>query len=159
MQFFWLYMLYVCMLLLQLYSTLYSFMDHSLPGSSVHGFLQAGIVEWVAMLSSRRSSLPWDLTCISFISCIGRQVFFFFNLYCHLGSPYILCMIYILKRSFEKYIKNIMSKIIWNKFIIPPCSLPPQTHFSSCLICHGIVIHLVTKSVRLSVFILPLSSN
>ena len=31
-------------------------MDCSLPGSSVHGILQARILEWVAMSSSRRSS-------------------------------------------------------------------------------------------------------
>ena len=31
-------------------------MDCSLPGSSVHGILQARILEWVAMLSSRGSS-------------------------------------------------------------------------------------------------------
>ena len=37
------------------------------PGSSVHGILQARILEWVAMPSSRESSL-----CISCISCIGK---------------------------------------------------------------------------------------
>ena len=31
-------------------------MDYSLPGSSVHGVLQARILEWVAMPSSRGSS-------------------------------------------------------------------------------------------------------
>ena len=31
-------------------------MDCSLPGSSVHGILQARILEWVALLSSRESS-------------------------------------------------------------------------------------------------------
>ena len=31
-------------------------MDCSLPGSSVHGILQAGILEWVARLSSRASA-------------------------------------------------------------------------------------------------------
>ena len=31
-------------------------MDCSLPGSSVHGILQARILEWVAMPSSRGSS-------------------------------------------------------------------------------------------------------
>ena len=34
-------------------------MDYSLPGSSVHGVLQARILEWVAMPSSRGSSWPW----------------------------------------------------------------------------------------------------
>ena len=33
-------------------------MDCSLPGFSVHGILQARILEWVAMPSSRRSSPP-----------------------------------------------------------------------------------------------------
>ena len=41
---------------LQLYLTLYDPMGCSLPGSSVHGILQARILEWVAMLSSRGSS-------------------------------------------------------------------------------------------------------
>ena len=35
-------------------------MDCSLPGSSVHGILQARILEWVAMPSSRGSSQPRD---------------------------------------------------------------------------------------------------
>ena len=46
----------------------------SLPGSSVRGILQARILEWVAMPSSKGSSWPRDPTCISYISCIGRQV-------------------------------------------------------------------------------------
>ena len=47
-------------------------MDCSPPGSSVHEILQARILEWVAVPSSRDSSQPWDQTCISFVSCIGR---------------------------------------------------------------------------------------
>jgi len=35
-------------------------MDYSPPGSSVHGILQARILEWVAMPFSRRSSQPRD---------------------------------------------------------------------------------------------------
>ena len=58
---------------LQSCSTLCNPMDCSLPGF-VHGILQARTVEWVAMPSSRGSSLPRDLTCVSYISCIGRQV-------------------------------------------------------------------------------------
>ena len=50
-------------------------MGCSLPGSSVHGILQARILEWVTMPSSRGSSPPWDQTHASCISCIGRQVF------------------------------------------------------------------------------------
>ena len=46
----------------------------SLPDSSVRGFLQARILERVAMLSSRGSSRPGDWTCVSYVSCIGGQV-------------------------------------------------------------------------------------
>ena len=42
-------------------------MDGSPPGSSVHGILQARILEWVAMPSPRGSSRPRDLT---FVSCV-----------------------------------------------------------------------------------------
>ena len=41
-------------------------LDCSLPGSSVHGILQARILEWVAISSSRRSSRPRDRTQVSF---------------------------------------------------------------------------------------------
>ena len=38
--------------------TLCNLMDYSPPGSSVHGILQARILEWVATPSSRGSSEP-----------------------------------------------------------------------------------------------------
>ena len=50
-------------------------MDFSLRGSSVHGILQAKILEWVAMPSSRGSSRPRDWTQFSFISCIAGGFF------------------------------------------------------------------------------------
>ena len=40
-------------------------MDCSLPGSSVHGFLQARILEWVAIPFSRRSSQLRDQIWVS----------------------------------------------------------------------------------------------
>ena len=51
--------------------TLWDPMECSLPGSSVHGILQARILEWVAMPSSKRSSPPRDQTHISWGSCIS----------------------------------------------------------------------------------------
>ena len=42
-------------------------MDCSLTGSSVHGFLQAKILEWIS-ISFRRSSWPRDWTRVSCIS-------------------------------------------------------------------------------------------
>ena len=42
----------------QLHLTLCDLMDYSPPGSSVHGILQAGMLEWVAIPSSKGFS--WD---------------------------------------------------------------------------------------------------
>ena len=56
--------------------TLCNPMDCNLPGSSVHRILQARILEWVAMPSSRGSSPPRDRTCISYISYIGRWILY-----------------------------------------------------------------------------------
>ena len=51
-------------------------MDCGPPGSSVHGILQARILEWVAVPSSRGSSQPRDWTQVSFISWIHRHVLY-----------------------------------------------------------------------------------
>ena len=48
----------VCVLVAQLCLTLCNSMDCSLPGLSVHGILQAGILEWGAVPFSRGSSQP-----------------------------------------------------------------------------------------------------
>ena len=55
------------MLLLQSWPTLCDPMDCSLPGSSVHGILQAKILEWVAISSSRdlpNSGIEQCLLCL-----------------------------------------------------------------------------------------------
>ena len=63
---------------------LYGTMDCSLPGSSLHGVLQARTLEWAAMPSSRGSSQPRDRTCVSKVPHIGRQALY--HQRC-LGSP------------------------------------------------------------------------
>ena len=50
----------VKMLVAQLCLTLSNPMDSSPPGSSVHGILQARILEWAAISFSRGSSQPRD---------------------------------------------------------------------------------------------------
>ena len=45
------------------------------PGSSVHGILQARILECVAISFSRGSSPPGDQTGVSDVSCTGRGLF------------------------------------------------------------------------------------
>ena len=47
-------------------------MDCTPPGSSVHGILQARILEWVAVPFSRGSSQPRDWIRVSCASCTGR---------------------------------------------------------------------------------------
>ena len=68
-----LFLLHACMHT-QSFPTLCNPMDCSLPGCSVYGIFQARILEWVANSFSRGSSWPWDGTCISCVSCTGRQV-------------------------------------------------------------------------------------
>ena len=59
--------MYICFhaKLLQSHLILCNPVDCNPPGSSVHGILQAGIVEWVAMPSSSGSSWPGDWTRVS----------------------------------------------------------------------------------------------
>ena len=79
---FWFFLLsidqLVCMhaKLLQSCLTLCGTMDRSPPASSVHGILQAGKLEWVAMPSCSGSSQTRDRTCVSYVSCTGRQVLY-----------------------------------------------------------------------------------
>ena len=67
---------FMCAKSIQSCPTLCNHMDPSPPGSSVHGILQARILEWVAVPSSRGSSWPRDWTCVSYVSCISRQVLY-----------------------------------------------------------------------------------
>ena len=56
--------------------TLCNPLDGSPPGFSVPGILQARILEWVAIPSSRGSFQIIDRTRVSCISCIGRQILY-----------------------------------------------------------------------------------
>ena len=50
--------------------------DCSPPGSSVHRVFQAGILEWVAIPSSRVFFQPKHRICVSRVSCIGRWILY-----------------------------------------------------------------------------------
>ena len=63
-----------CAKLLQLCSALCDPMDWDPQRSSVHGILQARILEWVVISSSRGSSQPRDRTWISCVSCDCRRI-------------------------------------------------------------------------------------
>ena len=64
-------------------------MDYSSTGSSVHGILQARILEWVAVSFSRVSSRPRNITQVS---CIAGRFF-------TVGAPRALDYMYFLAKN------------------------------------------------------------
>ena len=58
----------LCVLVFQLYPTLYDLMDYNPQGSSVHGILQARTLEWVAISFSRGSFWPRGWTQVFHIA-------------------------------------------------------------------------------------------
>ena len=58
----------------------------ALQASLSMGILQARILEWVAVPFSREYSWPRDQTCVSKVSCVGRQALYHWR---HMGSPLI----------------------------------------------------------------------
>ena len=75
----------LCALLPQLCPTPCSSTDCSPSGSSIHGILQARILEWVAISLSRGSSRPRDWTQVSHVA--GR----FFTIWATKGNLEWLC--------------------------------------------------------------------
>ena len=67
---------HMCAKSLQSCLTLWDPVDCILPGSSVCGILQARILEWLSLPSSRGSSWLRDQTRVSYVSCIGRWVLY-----------------------------------------------------------------------------------
>ena len=82
-------------------------MDCSLPGSSVHRIFQARILEWVAISYSRDSSQPKDWTHISYISCLGRQIFYHCVTW---EAPLVLkhCLLILIPRTWVGLLPEIM---------------------------------------------------
>ena len=70
---------------LQLCPKLCDLVNCSPPGSSVHGILQARILELIAMASPRGSSPPSNWTSLCYVSCVRRWVLYH---QCHLGNPW-----------------------------------------------------------------------
>ena len=74
--------IWVCVLVAQSSLTLCDPMDYRPPGYSVLGILQAGILEWVAIPFSRRSSRPRDRIQVSYTA--GR----FFTIWATREAPH-----------------------------------------------------------------------
>ena len=62
----------MCVLVAQLCPTLCDPVDCGMPGFSVHGILQARMLEWVVIPFSRGTSQPRDRTLVS---CIAGSLF------------------------------------------------------------------------------------
>ena len=61
--------------------------DCSMLDSSVHGILQAKILEWVAVSFSRGSSQPKDETWVSCVSCMAGRLFTGSHKSCSRSAP------------------------------------------------------------------------
>ena len=85
-------------------------MDCPLPGSSVHRILQARIIEWVAMPSSRGSFQPRDWTQVSFTA--GR--FFTCRATSHLYHPFKKKKLFLWKTSTYVKLRNHWTPITHN---------------------------------------------
>ena len=87
--------------------------DCSLPGSSVHGFLQARILEWVAISFSKRS--PTQGMNLGLLHC--RQILYRLT---HQGSPF----------QFTPLPNWAKDESLWTKSSCPALSLfPLQSHY------------------------------
>ena len=116
----------VCATPLQLCTTRCNPMDSSPPGSSAHGILQARIMEWIAISSSRGSSQPKNQTQV-----FGRWVLYHKH---HLGSPFfsLLCKttLFIQYRTFLKRKTSTQKEeALYNRFVLPQKTLSYKKSF------------------------------
>ena len=84
------YLWYVCVCAISCVQLFVNPLDCTLPASSVHGIFQAKILEWVAISSSRGSSLIQKrnpcLLCLLFWQAYSLPL-------CHMGSPMCGCIL------------------------------------------------------------------
>ena len=134
-------------MLLQSCLTLCDPMNCSPPRSSVHGILQARTLEWVATPSSRGSFWPRDWIWVSYVSCIGRWVFFFYHQR-HLGST-ILKQLNAYTHTPTHGLRLIHLYIYSNKkhmLYFKTITLPPQNRKSGFLTLQSQDIRIWGKS-------------
>ena len=97
----------VCVLVTQSCPTLCNPMDCTLPGSSVHGILQARILEWAAISFSKGPYWPRDWTLVSLIA--DR----FFTIWAtreahHMLISWVFCLfwLFLVQHSISLYSQN-----------------------------------------------------
>ena len=116
----------------QLCLTLCDPMDCSPPSSSVHGILQARIVEWVAMPLSRGSSWPTDQTAISYTWPASAGGFFTTSTTQEAQYALLLffCLLDLfnhleLRKSFPRS-THLSSMLVWVTFLFPKITPPTK---------------------------------
>ena len=103
-------------------------MDDSLPCSSVHGILQAKILECIAILFSRRSSQPRDWTLVS---CIAGRFFTFWASSCY--SVYKSCPALLQSHELQQarlLCPSLSPRVCWKSFPIE--LVMPSDHLILC---------------------------
>ena len=108
----------------------------SVPGSSIHGILQARMLEWAAISSSRWSSPPRDQTCISRVSWIGRWILYPLR---HLGSLKKL----LLKDRSSSYSASHHSSILAGHLCLIKFTMTFQSYFFWEKILRGVFFWLL----------------
>ena len=103
-------MVYSCA---KLCPTLCNPMDCSSPDSSVHGILQARILEWVTISFSRGSSWPRDQTHVSCVTCIAGR---FFTTEPH--KNIVVYSYYIMFSAHSKWYKSLFTDLVWTLWYI-----------------------------------------
>ena len=140
--------IYVCAQSLQSCPAHWDPMDCNLPGSSVHGILQARILEWVTMHFSRGSSSSRDQIQVFCFSCTASG---FFLPTGPSGKP--IQDIFLLLMLFSRQVvsNSLWSHRLWHARF--PCPSPsPRVCPSSCQLnqwCHPIISSSVTPLLLL----------
>ena len=143
------------MLSLQSCPTLCGPVDCSPPGSSVHGILQTGRLEWGAMPPSRGSAQGRDRAPTSYISCIGRQLLYHQH---HLGSPrstHPKCQISALLFMASIHSHNLQPKAHYNCHFIEEEIEIHRRNVTSCS-CTSKAAKLVFKLVQVEFRVLDI---
>ena len=115
---------YCACLVTQSRLTLCDPMDYIAPlGSSVHGFFQGRILEWIAISSSRESSQPRDQTRISCVSCIAGG--FFTHWATGEAKTEPVLNLWMIRKCWQKLI-NSLSKKKWKILLNSTWGLKPR---------------------------------
>ena len=119
----------LCAQSLQSCPTLCNSMECNPPGSSIHGILQARILEQIAVPSSKKSSRPRDRICVSCVSCTGRQVLYH-------GTTW---------EALNMYLGGAMISGSWQCHVLSEVP-PPGRKQNHCLVAVNITVYKKNKT-------------